>query len=148
MDEILNPFKHRLEAQNSKLVSLPECFGEWTKQIKPWQHKFNEVVFNIDLWGSGIGDSHRLRGLNIWSIYCSRLVIPSSMSGNERINLERISIAHSLIPWSSTSHSLTKTEELFFCNYEEGLIPHTRPPTPTPTILFCCTWISMPHDSR
>ena len=48
--------------ENSKLVSLPECFGKWTKQIKPWQHKFNEVMFNIDLWGSGVGDSHLLRG--------------------------------------------------------------------------------------
>ena len=42
----------------SKLVSLPECFGKWTKQIKPWRHKFIEAVFNIDLWGSGVGDSH------------------------------------------------------------------------------------------
>ena len=31
--------------------------------------QINEVVFNIDLWGSGVGDSHQLRGLNIWSIY-------------------------------------------------------------------------------
>ena len=68
MDEILNPFKHRLEAQNSKLVSLPECFGEWTKQIEP-----NEVMFNIELWGLGVGDSHRLGGLNIWSIYCLKV---------------------------------------------------------------------------
>ena len=29
--------------ENSKLVSLPECFDEWTKQIKHWQHKFNET---------------------------------------------------------------------------------------------------------
>ena len=35
-------------------------------------------MFNIDLWGSGVGDSHRLRGLNIWSIYCSSFV-PSSI---------------------------------------------------------------------
>ena len=39
------------------LEVLQECFGEWTKQIKPWKHKFNQVMFNIDLWGSGVGET-------------------------------------------------------------------------------------------
>ena len=53
----LDPF-HAKTIQTSMLASLPECFGEWTTQIKPWQHKFNQVVFKIDLWGSGVGDTY------------------------------------------------------------------------------------------
>ena len=73
MDEIFKPFQPRgpLLPQSSMLEVLQECFGEWTKQIKPWKHKFNQVMFNIDLWGSGVGDSYWYMGLNIWSIYCS-----------------------------------------------------------------------------
>ena len=59
--------------QSSMLEVLQECFGEWTKQIKPWKHKFNQVMFNIDLWGSGVGDSYWYMGLNIWSIYCLKV---------------------------------------------------------------------------
>ena len=53
MDEIFKPFQPRgpLLPQSSILELLQECFGEWTKQIKPWKHKFNQVMFNIDLWG-------------------------------------------------------------------------------------------------
>ena len=48
-----------LETQiQSSYEVLQECFGEWTKQINPWKHKFNQVMFNIDLWGSGVGDSY------------------------------------------------------------------------------------------
>ena len=37
---------------------VEECFCEWTKQINPWKHKLNQVMFNIDGWGSGVGDSY------------------------------------------------------------------------------------------
>ena len=82
MDEIFKPFQPRgpLLPQSSMLEVLQECFGEWTKQIKPWKHKFNQVMFNIDLWGSGVGDSYWYMGLNIWSIYCSKALVPSSVA--------------------------------------------------------------------
>ena len=58
--ETFKPFQPHgpLLPQSSMLEVLQECFGEWTKQIKPWKHKFNLVMFNIDLWGSGVGDSY------------------------------------------------------------------------------------------
>ena len=44
------------------LEVLQACFGELDETIKPWKHKFNQVMlqvtFNIDLWGSGVGDSY------------------------------------------------------------------------------------------
>ena len=75
MDEIFKPFQPRgpLLPQSSMLEVLQACFGERTKQIKPWKHKFNQVMFNIDLGGSGVGDSYRYMGLNIWSIYCLKV---------------------------------------------------------------------------
>ena len=34
-----------LETQiQSSYEVLQECCGEWTKQIKPWKHKFNQVM--------------------------------------------------------------------------------------------------------
>ena len=37
-------------------------------------------MFNIDLWGSGVGDSYWYMGLNIWSIYCSTTSTSTSTS--------------------------------------------------------------------
>ena len=44
-----------------------------TNQALETQVQFNQVMFNIDLWRSGVGDSYWYMGLNIWSIYCLKL---------------------------------------------------------------------------